>query len=172
MFTPWNIACRANTFRGQLKHSWLENQVCNKTANDVATLWRTQIWDEVIGEIFQYRIDQMRELANELVNGFSPAQLVDQLSPLQNFSEENRFRLKNVLHSAYIENSGISALSELLSQEIEGFAQEFTRFLTVWNTKRTDENEPALRHGWNQLQQVANSLLAVFEKLPKGVVLP
>ena len=172
MFTPWNIPCRANTLRGQLKHSWLENQVCNKTADDVATLWRTGMWDKEIGEIFPYRIDQSRQLANEMLSGFSPAQLVDQLSPLQSFPHDSRSRLKDVLHSAYLESSGISSLSELLSQELEGFAEEFTKFLTVWNTERTDENEPALRDGWNQLQQVAKSLLAVFETLPKGVVLP
>ena len=172
MMSPWNIPCRANTLRGQLKHSWLENQLLNKTTDDVTRLWRTGIWEKEIGETFPYRIDQSRQLANEMVRGFSPAQLVDQLSPLQNLSEESRFRLKDVLHSAYLESSDISVLSELLSQGVEDFAEKFTKFLPVWNTKRTDENEPALRDGWNQLQQVANSLLAVFETLPKGVVLP
>ena len=112
------------------------------------------------------------QLSNDMVSGFSPAQLVDQLGPLQNLPDESRSRLKEVLHSAYLESSGISTLSELLSQELEGFEQEFSEFITVWNVERTDENESALRDGWNQLQQVANSLLAVFETLPKGVVLP
>jgi len=172
MFTPWNISCPANILRGQLKHTWLENQVCNKSADDVANLWRTKSWDNVIGEIFPYRIEQSRQLINDMVSGFSPAQLVDQLGPLQNLPDESRSRLKDVLHSAYLETSGISALSELLSQEIEAFAREFKGFLTAWNTERTNENEPALRDGWNKLQQVADSLLAVFERLPKGVVLP
>ena len=172
MFTPWNISCPVNILRGQLKHTWLENQVCNKSADDIANFWRTKSWDNVIGEIFPYRIDQSRQLANEMLSGFSPAQLVDQLSPLQSLPHDSRSRLKDVLHSAYLESSGISSLSELLSQELENFTEEFAKFLTVWNTERTDTNEVALRDGWKQLQQIANSLLAVFEKLPKGVVLP
>lgn len=172
MFTPWNISCPINILRGQLKHTWLENQVCNKSADDVANLWRTKSWENVIGEIFPYRIEQSRQLINDMVSGFSPAQLVDQLCPLQNLPNKSCSRLKDVLHSAYLESSGISSLSELLSQELESFTEEFAKFLTVWNTELTDENEVALRDGWKQLQQIAIPLLAIFEKLPKGVVLP
>lgn len=172
MFTPWNISCPVNILRGQLKHTWLENQVCNKSADDVANLWRTKSWDNVIGEIFSHRIDQSRQLATDMLSGFSPAQLVAQLGPLQNLPDESRSRLKEVLHSAYLESSGISNLSESLSQELESFTEQFTKFLTVWNTERIDENEVALRDGWKQLQEIAKSLLAIFEILPKGVVLP
>lgn len=169
MRTPWEISCPANTLRGQLKHSWLENGIlCARPANVVGR--RADGSFEREGKIAQYLndIDVTRQLAEDLIQGFSPAQLVDQLGPLQKLPEETRLKIKEAVHDAYLDSSGMTELAESLGQEAEVFAKEFEKFSKVWNTG----DDTDLKKAWQGVLQKAETLLAVFEKLPKGVVLP
>lgn len=167
-----DLRCDANIRRGQLKHSWLDHKVRDKSADDVAKFWRDGSWANEIAKIFPYRINQARDLASGLANGFSPAQLVDRLGPLQNLPEESRDKLKKAVHAAYLEKTEILSLAESLHREVENFAGKFEKFRVLWNQEHTRENEMALREAWQQLQKSGDALLAVFETLPKGVVLP
>ena len=81
--------------RPQLKHSWLENQVQNKDADDIVMLWQAQLWQEVLESNFPDRIQKTTALAENLVIGFSPSQLVDELSPLSSLPDPQKERLRS-----------------------------------------------------------------------------
>jgi len=170
MLTPWNIPCEANTIRGQLKHSWLENQLCNKKVEDVLYLWSEGKWRALESE-FDMRIEETLELADNLAEGFSPAQLVDQLRPLAQLSEGDRVLIKKAVHEAYLESSGILKLQAPLKKAAESLGNAISQLRDAWKT-RPQEEEQKVKQAWEQVSIKANELLEIFKTLPTGVVLP
>ena len=110
-----SIQCSANTLRGQLKHSWLENQLCNKTAHDVVSFWRQEGWPALEME-FEGRVGDVMRLSDDLEDGFSPAQLVDRLTPFAGLSEELKMEIRKAVHTAYLKSSGICDLKAPLRE--------------------------------------------------------
>lgn len=170
MLTPWNIPCEANTLRGQLKHSWLENQLCNKKVEDVLYLWSEGKWRALESE-FDMRIKETLELADNLAEGFSPSQLVDQLRPLAQLSEGDRALIKKAVHKAYLESSGILELQAPLKKTAKSLAEALSQLRKAWMIK-SHEGESQVKKAWEQVSKKANELLEIFKSLPTGVVLP
>lgn len=166
-----NVINEAVLLRGRLKHSWLENQVCNKTVDDVVFLWQRGKW-RALEEEFAFRAQETLRLADEMVTGFSPAQLVETLAPLYALPPQTRENLKQAVHDAYLECSGAESLALDLRKAVMSMEDELKRFMAVWHTPPTPENEPELRAGWHSLREKADGLLAVFSQLPTGIVLP
>jgi len=171
MFTPWNIHCEMNTLRGQLKHSWLENQLCNKTADDVVFLWQQGGWLALEKE-FDARIQDALRLADNLEDGFSPAQLIDSLTPFSSVDKTTKNILKQAVHASYLESSGISNLQAPLRKAATALGGAIQKLRELWLDRDTDQGEANLRRAWEDVSLRAHTLLKIMEQLPKGVVLP
>lgn len=170
MLTPWNISCEANNLRGQLKHSWLENQLCNKKTEDILYLWRKGEWRALETE-FDIRVKETSGLADNLAEGFSPAQLVDQLRSLAHLSESDRSSIKKAVHQAYLKSSGILGLQTPLKEAANSIGDALSQLRNSWIEKAPEE-EVKVKKAWEQVAKKANELLEIFKKLPTGVVFP
>ncbi len=95
------IPCEADITRGQLKHTWLENQLCSGKldVDSVVRMWRKMSW-QALDQEFDIRVRQAVQLADDLENGFGPAQLVDRLTPFAGLSEGLKGRIKEAVHTA------------------------------------------------------------------------
>lgn len=160
----------ADILRGQLKHSWLENQLCNKKAEDILYLWKEGKWRALESE-FDMRVEETLELADNLAEGFSPAQLVDILSPLARLPESDRALIKRAVHEAYLQSSGILMLQMPLKETAKSLSDVLSHLRNVWKIK-SPEGEVQVKRAWEQVSIKANELLEIFKKLPTGVVLP
>lgn len=169
MLTPWNIPCDANTLRGQLKHSWLENEILFISVETVITLWRQGASDLVARYVV--RVQDLSGLIDSLAEGFSPAQLVDTLKPFGGLSMEMKSAIKGAVHAAYLESSGIFALQAPLKAAAMGMEAALQELSRTW-TLPQPQGESAVRAAWEGVREKASALIMELERLPKGVVLP
>ena len=169
MFTPWNIPCEANTLRGQLKHSWLENEILYISIETVITLWRQGGAD--LATRYAVRVQDLSRLADSLAEGFSPAQLVDTLKPFGGLSTEERAAIKGAVHAAYLESSGILALQAPLKAAAMGMEAALQELSRAWVLPQS-QGESAVWAAWEGVREKASALIMELERLPKGVVLP
>ena len=171
MFTPWNIDCDTNTLRGQLKHSWLENQVLNKTSDNIISFWKANGWN-ALEQQFAVHIRKAIQLSDELESGFSPAQLVDTLRPFEKVDDETKELIKQAVHKAYLESSNITQLKAPLKEAAEEMEKALEHLLEAWNQQVSEKNEQELKKAWDKFLTRARKLHSVLEQLPKGIVLP
>lgn len=169
MLTPWNIPCEANTLRGQIKHSWLENEILNLSMETVITLWRRG--GAELTAKYAVRLQTLSLLVGSLEEGFSPAQLVDTLKPFSDLSLEEKAAIKGAVHAAYLESSGILALQAPLKAAAAGIEAALQELSRAWALPKP-QGESAVRVAWEGVRKKANALIEVLERLPKGVVLP
>lgn len=169
MLTPWNIPCDANTLRGQLKHSWLENEILYISIETVITLWRQGGAD--LATRYAVRVQDLSRLVDSLADGFSPAQLVDTLKPFGGLSTEEKTAIKAAVHEVYLESSGILALQAPLKASAVGMEAALQELSRTWVLPRP-QGESAVRAAWEGVRGKANALIMELERLPKGVVLP
>ena len=169
MITLPSELCQADITRGQLKHSWIENEIQGTQPTNVVNRRRDGSWERD-GKITKFirNIELTRQLAHDMIQGFSPSQLVNQLGPLQKLSAEIRANIEKAVHDSYLESSDIEDLADDLRLEVEIFAKEFKKFSEVWQKG----DDAALRNAWQGVLEKAEALLSVFERLPNGVVLP
>ncbi len=52
------FSCPAETLRGQLKHSWLENQVRDIDTDDIVSFWKDGEWADTVATVFFHRLQQ------------------------------------------------------------------------------------------------------------------
>src|SRR5688500_3935984 len=114
MLTPWRIYCEGERLRGVLKHSWLENQIAETSAEE-AVEWSLQPggWPTLEAES-DVRLQQARELAERLDDLFSPAGLIDLCSPFMALDDATRHLVREAVHTAYLKSSSIQALCQPL----------------------------------------------------------
>ena len=165
------ISCEASVLRGRLKHSWLENQLLNKTSEEVVYLWRETGWGALDKE-FSQRVSETITLADELEEGFSPAQLVVHLAPLSKAHQETKDLIKQAVHRAYLESSKIVDLKEPLREKAISLGEVLDELRKVWRLPKTEDSEQTLRDVWQKVGMRAKALHSILERLPKGVVLP
>ncbi len=169
MLTPWNIPCDANTLRGQLKHSWLENEILFISVETVITLWRQGGSD--LATRYAVRVQDLSRFADSLADGFSPAQLVDTLKPFGGLSTEMKSAIKGAVHAAYLESSGILALQAPLKAAARGMEAALHELSQAWILPQP-QGEDAVRAAWEDVHEKSRALIMELERLPKGVVLP
>lgn len=169
MLTPWNIPCDANTLRGQLKHSWLENEVLNISIETVIALWQQGAVDRAVK--YAARIADLDHLADSFVDGFSPSLLVDTLKPFGGLSMDEKTAIKSAVHTAYLESSGILALQVPLNAAAMGMKTSLQELSDAWALPH-HKSEDAVRMAWENVRTKARALILELEHLPKGVVLP
>lgn len=168
MLIPWNIDCKASTLRGVLKHAWLEKPILDKEPDTAAQLCAQPGGWGTLKTEFPVRLRQLRELTETMVEGFSPAQLVDRLGAFAAVSMPAREAMKKAVHEAYLESSGIRDLQPLLRSAADEIETAIRRFRET----ATDGQQEALRRAWQDVLASATKLHDILERLPKGIVLP
>ena len=166
------FACPAETLRGQLKHSWLENLVRDRKADAIVGFWKKGQWEDKVETIFPHYLQLTLKLADELGDGFSPAQLIDQLGPFKGFTDDLRNQIKKAIHEAYLKTSNISALAQPIRKCALDLEPELNKLRTLWKMPDSPESEIALRDCWEKIQKKGAALSEQLEKLPRGVILP
>lgn len=173
------MPCDAALQRGLLWHSWLKNQILKMDAGYVAHMhsrpsllearesFERKIQPE--GE-FESRLDESRLFARDMVDGFSPAQLVDS-GPLANLSAEARASLKSAVHGEYLEQTSIEERTGPVTEAVNELGKALGEFRDVWYRRPHSEAEQ-IRAGFEQLQTRARALHEMLGNLPEGIVLP
>ena len=165
-----SLLCPASLTRGQLKHSWLENQILNKTAEEIV-VQHAAGWPALVSE-FEERVTQTRMLAEDVEYGFSPAQLIDRLEWLSTLSAEQKGAIKQAVHAAYLENMNTKALRVSLLDAVELFDSALRHVIDEWKKPQTTISESRLSEAWNDLLDSAFSLVDALDQLPREIVLP
>ena len=121
---------------------------------------------------FEGRVGDVMRLSDDLEDGFSPAQLVDRLTPFAGLSEELKMEIRKAVHTAYLKSSGICDLKAPLREAATSLGESIQKLREAWIEPDTNQGEASLRRAWEDVSQRAHALLKIMEQLPKGVVLP
>lgn len=154
----------------QLKHSWLENEVLNKTPEIVLFLRRNSGWPALQG--FSSSTKQAIALAEQVEPGFSPAQLVDESRPLLALSDADRAAVRTAVHSAYLECFDASSIADELRVAAKEMDVAFAVMLREWNLPDELVSDTALQETWLGVLTAGERLRVALDALPKGIVLP
>lgn len=155
----------------RLRHSWLENQVLNKTADDVVHLWRLGRWD-ALDRQFANRVKEAVEVAASLEYGLSPAQLLTLLEPLRGLRGDLRSSIGEAVHAVFRKAYPTNKVEAEIRAAATGLAEAITALQNSWAQERSSQSEEVLRARWAATQARGVDLLGVLRSLPKGVVLP
>lgn len=170
MLFPWNTPCDANTIRGQLKHSWLDNQILNKSAADVGFLRKQGSWPSLYSE-FDTRLEDAQRLAGMIESGFSPALLIDSLTVFADLDARSRADLKQAVHAVYVTAFRPSDFVPTYEKAVKELRTAITDFRNAWDIQ-TNSGEDLVVGTWEQVIKRAKTLEKVLNSLPKGIVLP
>lgn len=165
------FACASAILRSQLKHAWLENQLGNKSEDDIVFFWQGPGWPALERE-FPPRVTEAEELIKNLESGFSPAQLVDRLPMLAELADDTKAAIKQAVHEVYLERSGIVELNQPLNQALTPLKDALDQFLSVWRQPQSPESEQEVRLAWQVLSRCGEDFRNLLDRLPRGIVLP
>lgn len=177
MFMLESTACDAENLRGQLHHSWLKNEVLILRPNYLARMRETvspqrTSFEEKIkpGGKFWQRIDDARRLCEIMTAGFSPAQLVD-AGDLAVLPEDVQALMKQVLHDAYLQESGIDGYRRQLQGAVNELAADLEELGKAWFQEPPAE-PGVIAAALGRIIVRAQKLSELLTRLPTGIVLP
>lgn len=171
MLTLHGISCNSDILRSQLKHTWLENQLTNKSEDDIVLLWLGPGWPALVRE-FHVRVSEAGELVKDFEDGFSPAQLVDRLKPLSALADDTKKAIRQAVHAVYLERSGIADLKKPMENAVTALSGALSRFFVAWEQPVSEQTEQEMRKAWRDLYRCAECLRDLLDRLPRGIVLP
>ena len=155
------LPCRAASIRGQLKHTYLTNKICLKTLAE--DLYDSMLFKE--RGVPQH--DIIRNLIAELLNaidsvdrGYSPSQLLDQLTPFRDVAADIRAKMKEKVHQQFIRDFALAARRMRLEKVAKEFLATLDHFLS--------QDQPA-KSSMENVQEMARALIRELESLPKGI---
>jgi hypothetical protein len=161
----------------RLRHSWLEHMILERNPERVAqmhglTSSRREAFEKLIepnGEFHQY-LAEARRLVQIMVDGFSPAELVDK-SALGCLPTDVLVLIKGILHQVYLTQSNIAHAAHHVKNAVEDLSNELQLFAGVWfDSPPSDYN--TIKERFKGVQNRAQVLHAVLGRLPKGTILP
>lgn len=173
------LSCDVALRRGLLWHSWLKNQILKMNAEYVAQIHGDPSLQEErasferkiqAGGEFESRLSEARRLAGDMVEGFSPAQLVD-FGSLANLSPEARASIKSVIHDEYLRQTMIEERTGPIAGAIDDMESALKGFSTIWY-RRPPAGLDLVRTEFENLQACARRLHEKLGSLPEGIVLP
>ena len=170
MFAPWSIDCEGARLRNLVNHE-LVDKIVDKTAEQVLRRCdRPEGWFALQNE-YPLRLKQARQLAEDLLDLYSPTGLVNHCGVFARCSSETRQRVAVAVHAAYSEESGIAVLQEPLRLAVHALATAVDRFRDLAQVSpRADDRVCA--EAWHLVQQRAADLKEVLLRMPRGVVFP
>lgn len=161
------FACEADVTLGRLKHSWLENQILNKSAADVIDLRSGGGWSS-LDQQFPRRIEEAADFVARIVDAFSPAQLVEKLGFFRDLSAEARDTLRSAVHRSYLAHSDIAGRKASLDSAVRILALSLDNVRRLWR----DSSDHDLELAWGNVLRAAARLRDELDALPRGIVLP
>lgn len=161
---------RAAVVRGRLKHSWLENEILNKTPEVVVVLRHSAGWPAL--HHFSNEAKQAVALADEIESGFSPARLVDECAPLAALAEDQRNALRTAAHEAYLACFDVRGAADRLSEAAKNMQVSLTGLLVEWDKGDDAVSDEELLARWQSVLDKAELLRDALDALPRGIVLP
>lgn len=156
--------------RGRLKHSWLENEVLNKTGEVIIELRHQGGWPEL--QRFPAEAEQALALSELVEFGFSPARLVDECEPLSVLSDEDRDAVRKAVHEAYLEQFDALSAAKDLRDAAQRTAAALQEMLGEWTKPTNAISDASLQTRWGAVLTEAVRLHSALEALPRGIVLP
>jgi hypothetical protein len=171
MLAPWNIYCEGENLRGVLKHAWLENDVEKISSERAVERCRRNSGWRMLDVDFPVRLEQAHQLADNLEELFSPAQLVDKCSAYTALQDSLREQLKRAVHDAYLESSEIAEMKAPLQKAIAEFENAVAEFRPA-AIKCADSDLSVGRQAWERVLTQAGSLKTILTALPHGIVFP
>ena len=173
------MPCDAAMRRGLLWHSWLKNQILKMDAGYVVHIHsRPDLQEEresferkirPSGE-FDSKIKEARQFVRDMVEGFSPAQLID-TGPLASLSAEARASIKSTIHVEYLIETMMEHQTEPISVAIDELEQALKKFARAWS-RQPPADRALVSQRFEQLQEAARTLHERLGNLPEGIVLP
>ena len=173
------MSCEVRQRCSRLSHSWLKNEILNldpgyigllyqRTAHSVA---RTSFEQKIqVDGLFSARIEEASQLANEMIDGFSPEQVVD-TSALRNLPAETRKAIKEVLRAEYLIQTDIESKVKQIHLAIADLKKALGSFAETWFGRKSVKPEK-IQAGFTLVQVRAQALHGLLAKLPEGIVLP
>jgi hypothetical protein len=151
--------------RGQLKHTYLTNTICLKTQPEKL---RVSVNYEENGiprhRVIRNQIAELQEVMGDPDRGFSPAQLMDQLSPFRELTVQERQVMKEKVHRQFAHDFRLGERKRRLEEKSTLFLKALEYFVAPALVA-----DPAAKHGMHEVQEGARALIAELESLPKGI---
>lgn len=159
------LPCKAASLRGKLKHSYLENAVCLPTlAEDLSDSLTYKENGVARHQLIRQQIREFAELMDNLEQGFSPAQLVDQLRPFRDLTIEQRSVLKSQIGNRFSEDFQLADRKKKLGLAAGEFLEDLDVFL-----RTPPENANSAQSRMLKVQDSARSVIRELETMPKGI---
>jgi hypothetical protein len=161
------LACFAASVRVKLKHTYLTNQVCRKTlAEDLmeSMLYKDKERGVPQHQEIRNKIAELLDVFGSADKGFSPAQLIDQLSPFRQLPGHEREAMKEQVHRQFADEFRLAERKTRLEQRARDFLEALDFFLTQVNAAAT-----AAKLGMERVQEAARSMIRELESLPNGI---
>ncbi len=156
---------------GRLRHSWLENQVRNKSADEVVAIWREGPWNALERD-FPAHLARARALARHLASAYSPARWVERLLPLAALPEGERRRLARALDGVYRAGGGLGDLPKRIEECTPAVERARAVVVRRWQARSTPEAEEQLVASWSAFHEEASRLHGLLQELPSGPCIP
>ena len=164
-FGQFALPCKASILRGKLKHSYLENAVCLPSLPQDLTKSLTYKENGVARqEIIRQQIREFRDLMASSEQGFSPAQLVEQLRPFQVLGADDRRSLKEQIHRQFAQEFQLVERKARFESAAEMFLGALDVFLGT-----PPEGGKSAQSRMIKVQDSARDLIRELEELPKGI---
>lgn len=164
-----------NKLRAKLHHDWLQNRyltflMARAEYMDGIIDGRASVSEDILEQFtgWKDKTEDMHKLINEAVYALSPAQLLDEY-PLNRMAEENKKWLKEVVHSLYVERTGMKETSEKLTEKFSIVSELYAFLLRILkgenNGLRQKAGEPPFKRFYNEVQEFSK----VISSLPHEV---
>jgi hypothetical protein len=168
---------RLVSVKSRLRHSWLENQVLNRDSSVVADRHDTSTEAGVVfkrkictdGE-FAHAAKEVREFCNIMIEGLSPARLLDR-KPLSLLLGELRQLIAGDLHQLYLKRSEIERAKAEIRATVVEFEASLVALCRLWNTEPRVDKE-VVKTAFEKLQCIGRKLHAALGIVPQGTILP
>jgi len=177
MLILYGITNEAVSICKDLRHNWLGHEVLNFDANYISKIYaeaspsRERFVERIKpGGAFDMNLKKAKALSVSVIDGFSPAQLVDN-GPLGALQDDTRALIKRVLHNDYLEKTGIIELSESIQIAASDLSDAYTHFVKEWYSQ-PPAGQARIKESFEKVQSCGKALCEALGKLPKGVVLP
>jgi hypothetical protein len=169
MFAPFNIPCEANEVRGRLKHRWLWNLILGIEKEEILNAKnQKKSWEYIDKQLeISSRLDEAKIFSEEIIDGFSPVQLIDKLGTFAKLSEEHKVKIKNIIFRVYLEQTSIILIQNNYREKLSLLEKAIDEFKVEWLS-----NNSSIDEKFAFLQTCAKDLHSSMECLPSGVIIP
>ncbi len=174
MVSPVKTVAVSNTdldeLRATLEHTWLKRRLLFRLRTERVE-WLKAAATEPLPDILAgipAQIQETRELLANVMEGYSPARLIDP-GVLGALPEKERGLIRSAVHQAYLESGVMHSLVGRLEVALNDFESKAAEIPLAWGKGVSDVK---LTDILMNLEYAAERLRSVLLELPQEVVLP